>query len=150
MVENNDIDAIAIATPVNSHFELGMEVLKAGKHLWLEKPMTETSEQARKLLRRRKSANWCLNVDHTFIYTGAIRKVGELVKSGELGDIHYYDSTRINLGYSSAMSTLSPIWQCTISLFSTICLGSSRWPFPLLAPTTFQARRKFVVSHLVL
>ena len=98
LLENKDIDAIAIATPVNSHFELGMAVLKAGKHLWLEKPMTETSEQARKLVNEAEKRNLVLMVDHTFIYTGAVRRMGDMVKSGELGQILYYDSTRINLG----------------------------------------------------
>jgi predicted dehydrogenase len=98
LLENKDIDAIAIATPVNSHFELGMAVLKSGKHLWLEKPMTETSEQARQLVDEAEKRNLVLIVDHTFIYTGAVCRMGEMVKSGELGQILYYDSTRINLG----------------------------------------------------
>jgi len=98
LLESKDIDAIAIATPVNSHFELGMAALKAGKHLWLEKPMTETSEQARKLVDEAEKRKLVLIVDHTFIYTGAVRRMGDMVKSGELGEILYYDSTRINLG----------------------------------------------------
>ena len=98
LLENKDIDAIAIATPVSTHFELGMAVLKAGKHLWLEKPMTETSEQARKLVNEAEKRKLVLIVDHTFIYTGAVRKMGDLITSGELGSIHYYDSIRINLG----------------------------------------------------
>lgn len=98
LIENKDINAIAIATPVNTHFELGMAALKAGKHLWLEKPMTETSEQARKLINEAEKRRRALIVDHTFMYTGAVRKMAALVKSGELGDILYYDSTRINLG----------------------------------------------------
>lgn len=92
------IDAIAIATPVNTHFELGMAALKAGKHLWLEKPMTETSLQARKLVDEAQKRNLVLIVDHTFIYTGAVRRVGEMVKAGDLGKVFYYDSTRVNLG----------------------------------------------------
>ena len=98
LLENKDIDAIAIATPVSTHFELGMAALKAGKHLWLEKPMTETSEQARKLVDEAAKRKLVLIVDHTFNYTGAVRKMGSMVKAGELGDILYYDSTRINLG----------------------------------------------------
>jgi predicted dehydrogenase len=98
LLENKDIDAIAIATPVNSHFELAMAALKAGKHVWLEKPMTETSEQARMLVDEAEKRNLVLIVDHTFIYTGAVRRMGDMVKSGELGQILYYDSTRINLG----------------------------------------------------
>ncbi len=92
------IDAIAIATPVSTHFELGMAALKAGKHLWLEKPMTETSLQARKLVEEAAKRNLVLLVDHTFIYTGAIRKMGEIIKAGDLGKVYYYDSVRINLG----------------------------------------------------
>jgi predicted dehydrogenase len=98
LLEDKDINAIAIATPVNSHFELGMAALKAGKHLWLEKPLTETSEQARKLVNEAEKRKLVLIVDHTFIYTGAVRRMADLVKAGEIGHIHYYDSTRINLG----------------------------------------------------
>ncbi len=98
LLENKHIDAIAIATPVKSHFELGMAALKAGKHVWLEKPLTETSEQARKLVNEAEKRKLVLIVDHTFIYTGAVQKMAELIKSGELGQILYYDSTRINLG----------------------------------------------------
>jgi predicted dehydrogenase len=98
LLEDQTIDAIAIATPVSTHFELGMAALKAGKHLWLEKPMTETSLQAQKLVDEAEKRKLVLHVDHTFIYTGAVRKMAELVKSGELGRVYYYDSIRINLG----------------------------------------------------
>ena len=92
------IDAIAVSTPVSAHFELGMAALKAGKHLWLEKPMTETAEQARQIIDEAERRKLVLIVDHTFIYTGAVRKMGELIRGGELGKIYYYDSIRINLG----------------------------------------------------
>ncbi len=92
------IDAIAVATPVSTHFELGMAALKAGKHLWLEKPMTETALQARKLIDEAARRQLVLIIDHTFLYTGAVRKMAELVKAGELGRIYYYDSIRVNLG----------------------------------------------------
>lgn len=98
LLRDPSIDAIAIATPVNTHFELGMAVLKAGKHLWLEKPMAETSLQARKLVEEAQRRERVLIVDHTFIYTGAIRKMAEIMKAGELGQVYYYDSTRVNLG----------------------------------------------------
>jgi predicted dehydrogenase len=92
------IDAIAIATPVNTHFELALAALRAGKHVWLEKPMTETSKQARQLVDEAEQRGLVLLIDHTFIYTGAVAKMGELIKSGELGRIYYYDSIRVNLG----------------------------------------------------
>jgi predicted dehydrogenase len=98
LLRDSSIDAIAVATPVHTHFELGMAVLKAGKHLWLEKPMAETSLQARKLVDEAQKRKRVLLVDHTFIYTGAIRKMGEIVESGDLGRIYYYDSVRVNLG----------------------------------------------------
>lgn len=92
------IDAIAIATPVNTHFELALAALRAGKHVWVEKPMTETSEQARQLVDEAQRRNLVLHVDHTFIYTGAVQKMADLIKGGELGRIYYYDSIRVNLG----------------------------------------------------
>jgi predicted dehydrogenase len=98
LIRDPAIDAIAIATPVSTHFELGMAVLKAGKHLWLEKPMTETSLQARQLLEEADKRKLILFVDHTFVYTGAVRKMQEIVASGDLGKILYYDSSRVNLG----------------------------------------------------
>lgn len=98
LLADRSIDAILVATPVSTHFELGMEVLRSGKHLWLEKPMAETSQQARKLIDEAEKRKRVLIVDHTFIYTGAVRRMSDLIKSGELGQIYYYDSTRINLG----------------------------------------------------
>ena len=96
--DDKDLDAIAIATPVSTHFELAQKALLAGKHVWLEKPMTETVAQAEKLIKLSEKKNRVLFVDHTFVYTGAVRKMKELIDSGELGNLIYYDSTRINLG----------------------------------------------------
>jgi len=92
------IDAIVIATPVHTHFELAMAALRAGKHVWVEKPMTETSSQARQLVEEAHARQRVLHVDHTFVYTGAVAKMAEMVRAGELGRIYYYDSTRVNLG----------------------------------------------------
>jgi predicted dehydrogenase len=98
LLDDPDIDAIAVATPVGTHFELGMAALKADKHLWLEKPMTETSLQARQLVAEAERRKRVLLVDHTFIYTPAVRKMGEIIRSGDLGQVYYYDSIRVNLG----------------------------------------------------
>jgi predicted dehydrogenase len=98
MIRDPEIDAVAIATPVATHFSLAMAALKAGKHVWLEKPMTETSLQARALIEEAARRGLCLHVDHTFLYTGPVRKMRDLVKAGELGKVLYYDSTRVNLG----------------------------------------------------
>jgi predicted dehydrogenase len=98
LMNDPSIDAVAVATPVSSHFQLGMAALKAGKHLWLEKPMAETSLQASKLLDEAERRRRVLFVDHTFIYTGAVRRMGEIIGGGELGQMYYYDSIRVNLG----------------------------------------------------
>lgn len=96
--ESTAIDAVAISTPVSTHFELAKRALLADKHVFLEKPMTETVEQAVELIELAEKKRKVLFVDHTFIYTGAVRKMKELIESNELGDIIYFDSTRINLG----------------------------------------------------
>jgi predicted dehydrogenase len=92
------IDAIAIATPVHTHFELALAALRAGKHVWVEKPMTQTADQARRLIDEADRRGLVLIVDHTFIYTGAVMKMAEIMRAGELGRIYYYDSIRVNLG----------------------------------------------------
>ena len=98
LLSDASIDAVAIATPVNTHYEMALAVLKAGKHVWVEKPMTETSEQAQRLVEEAERRGKVLHVDHTFIYTGAVQKMAEIIKADELGKIFYYDSIRINLG----------------------------------------------------
>ena len=98
LIDDPDIDAIAIATPVHAHYELALEALQAGKHVFIEKPMTSTSEQALRLIDEADRRNLVVMVDHTFVYTGAVRKIKQVVASGMLGDVYYYDSTRINLG----------------------------------------------------
>jgi predicted dehydrogenase len=98
LLADASIDAVAIATPVNTHYELAMAALKAGKHVWVEKPMTETLEQAQRLVEEAERRGKVLHVDHTFIYTGAVQKMAEIIKADELGKIYYYDSIRVNLG----------------------------------------------------
>jgi predicted dehydrogenase len=92
------VDAVAISTPVSTHFPLAMEALKAGKHVLVEKPMTASSDQALRLIEEADRRNLILMVDHTFVYTGAVRKIREIIERGSLGEIYYYDSTRVNLG----------------------------------------------------
>lgn len=98
LIRASDVDAVAIATPVATHFELALEALRCGKHVLVEKPMTATSEQAERLIEEAEKRNLVLMVDHTFVYTGAVRKIKELVAGDQLGDIYYYDSVRVNLG----------------------------------------------------
>jgi len=98
LLRNSSIDAVLISTPVSTHFPIAMEALKAGKHVWIEKPITASSDEALRLIEEAERYKRVLMVDHTFVYTGAVRKIRELVASGELGDLFYYDSVRVNLG----------------------------------------------------
>jgi predicted dehydrogenase len=95
---NPRVDAVAIATPVSSHFEIARAALQAGRHVLIEKPMTESSDQARILVEMAAQRGLTLMVDHTFIYSSAVQKMKELIDADTLGEIYYYDSTRINLG----------------------------------------------------
>ena len=98
LLDDQEIDAVAIATPVSSHFELGIAALRANKHVLVEKPLAANSEQALELIEEAKRRQRVLLVDHTFVYTAAVRKIRELIASNALGDIYYYDAVRVNLG----------------------------------------------------
>ena len=92
------IDAVAIVTPLKTHYALASAALKAGKHVFLEKPAAATAEQAARLLDLSRRRRRTLFVDHVFVYTAAVRKMRELITSGQLGKLYYVDSVRINLG----------------------------------------------------
>lgn len=92
------IDVIAIATPVDTHFDFALEAFRAGKHVWLEKPITSTGDQACRLIDEAERRNLVLLVDHTFVYTGAVRKMTDIISGEKFGQMRYYDSTRVNLG----------------------------------------------------
>src|SRR5438270_2201600 len=92
------LDAVAVATPVATHFEFARRALEAGKHVLVEKPFTASVREAEALIELADSHRLALMVDHTFIYTGAVRKIKELVTDGGIGDLLYFDSVRINLG----------------------------------------------------
>jgi len=98
LISDPSVDAIIIATPVSTHFELALAALRAGKHVLVEKPLASNSDQARQLIDEAESRDLVLMVDHTFVYTDAVRKMRELISKGELGEIYYYDAVRVNLG----------------------------------------------------
>ena len=98
LLEDASLDAVLIATPVSTHFELCRRALEAGKHVFVEKPFTQFVGQAEELVKLADKKKLTLAVDHTFLFTGAVRRVRDDVKSGNLGDILYIDSVRINLG----------------------------------------------------
>jgi predicted dehydrogenase len=107
-----EIDAVAIVTPVSTHFTLASQALAAGKHVFLEKPLTQTSEEGRKLVAQAERAGRILHVDHTFVYTSAVRRIKQIVESGELGDLYYFDSVRVNLGLIQA--DVNVIWDLAV------------------------------------
>lgn len=93
-----DIDVVAVVTPVSAHHRLAKMALENGKHVFVEKPFTATVEEAEELIELAEMKNLKIMVDHTFLFTGAVRKIKEIIDSGMLGKIYYYDSTRVNLG----------------------------------------------------
>ena len=97
-LNDNDLDAVIICSPVNTHFEFAKKALLNGKHVLIEKPMTRSTAEAEELIELASKKNKILMVDHTFLYTGAIKKIKETIDKGLIGDIQYFDSTRINLG----------------------------------------------------
>jgi len=98
VLSNPRIDAVVIATPVSTHYDLAMQALRAGKHVIVEKPMAMNSAHALQLMEEADRRGLVLAVDHTFVYTSAVRKIRDLVADDGIGDIYYYDSVRVNLG----------------------------------------------------
>lgn len=98
LINSPDIDAIAVITPVWTHYGLAKAALLQGKHVFVEKPFTSNSEQAQELIELAEQRNLRIMVDHTFLFTGAVRKIKQLIDDQTLGKIYYYDSTRVNLG----------------------------------------------------
>jgi predicted dehydrogenase len=98
ILRSPEIDAVAVVTPVWTHYELAKRALENGKHVFIEKPFTSNSAQAKELIDLAARKNLTIMVDHTFLFTGAVRKIRELTESGALGDLYYYDSLRVNLG----------------------------------------------------
>ncbi len=92
------VDAVVIATPVSTHFDIALAALKAGKHVLVEKPMTDSVFKASLLVEEAARRSLVLMVDHTFIYTGAVQAIHDLIEAGRVGDVYYYDSIRVNLG----------------------------------------------------
>jgi predicted dehydrogenase len=98
IIRSTEIDAVAIVTPVSWHHCLAKEALENGKHVFVEKPFTATSAEAEELIEIAERKNLQIMVDHTFLFTGAVRKIKQLIDEGALGPLYYYDSTRVNLG----------------------------------------------------
>jgi predicted dehydrogenase len=98
LLRSAEIDAIAVVTPVWTHYEIAKTALENGKHVFVEKPFTSTSAQAQELIELAAKKDLKIMVDHTFLFTGAVRKIRQLLDENALGKLYYYDSTRVNLG----------------------------------------------------
>ena len=108
LIESPDVDLVVVATPARTHYALAKQAIAAGKHVLVMKPMTTRVDHAEELVALADRAGVILAVDHTFIYSGAVRKMREIVEAGDLGEIYYVDSVRINLGVFQ--SDVNVIW----------------------------------------
>jgi len=142
-----ELDVVAVATPVASHFYLAKRALMSGRHVWVEKPITDHVEQAEELIGLAMKKNKVLLVDHTYVYSGAVRKIKELIDKDELGKVFYYDSTRMNLGLFhqdvnviwdlathdiSILDYLMPIKKVAVAASGCFYLGNGICPKSLL------------------
>ena len=117
-----DIDAVVIATPVFLHHEQAKKALNNGKHILVEKPVASSSAQAKELIDLASAKNKILMVDHTFLYTGAVKKIKEIIDSGKIGQLQYFDSIRINLGlFQPDINVLWDLAPHDISILNHIC-----------------------------
>jgi predicted dehydrogenase len=98
IIASPDIDAVAVVTPVWTHYELAKAAIENGKHVFVEKPFTSNAAQAEELIELAARKKLKIMVDHTFLFTGAVKKIHQFVEDGSLGKLYYYDSTRVNLG----------------------------------------------------
>ncbi len=123
-----DVDAVAICTPVHTHFPLARAALEAGLHVLVEKPLTNSLDSARALTELARKRNRVLQVDHTFVYSGAVQTIRSMIDAGELGDLLYVDSVRINLGLFQ--SDVSVIWDLAahdVSIISSLIHDRPEW-----------------------
>jgi len=118
LFRHTSIDAVVIASPVSTHFDLARRALRSGKHVLVEKPLAANSDQSKQLIEEALRRQLVLMVDHTFVYTGAVRKIRELIAANALGDIYYYDAVRVNLGLFQ--HDVNVIWDLAIHDLSII------------------------------
>ena len=131
LIGDATIDAVAVITPVSTHYDLARRALEAGKHVLLEKPMTASVAEAEALVKLAAERDLRLMVDHTFLYNGAVRAIKALIESGQLGEILYFDSTRINLGLYQ--HDVSVVWDLAPHDFSIMDYLLGRMPQSITA-----------------
>ncbi len=144
------IDAVVIATPIETHYPLARAALRRGKHVLVEKPMTATVLQSKELIGLAEQQHRILMVDHTFIYGGAVRKIRDIIDSGELGDIYYYDAVRINLGLFQR--DLNVLWDLAPHDFSIMSYLIDKEPISVSAvgsaPVSWDGWRRESIAYI--
>jgi predicted dehydrogenase len=131
VVTDPDLDIVAIVTPVSTHFELARKALENGKHIFVEKPFTSTVAQARELIELAEKKKLHIMVDHTFLFTGAVRKIKDLLDRKMLGELYYYDSTRVNLGLFQ--HDVNVVWDLAPHDFSIMAYVINEEPVSVVA-----------------
>ncbi len=126
-----EVDVVLVATPASTHFELCREALEHGKHVLVEKPLTLDSISSQALVQLAKRRGLILAVDHTFVFTGAVRKLRELVACGELGVLRYFDSIRVNLGV--VQPDIDVLWDLAVHDLSILQFVTDRVPVAVSA-----------------
>lgn len=142
---DSEIDAVVLATPINTHYTLAKKALEKNKHVLVEKPLATSRAEVLELIDIAGSRGLSLMVDHTFLYTGAVQKIKEVIDSGELGKLQYFDSTRINLGLFNP--NWSVIWDLAVhdlSIFDYISGGKK----PVAVSATGVAHTKMGIENL--
>jgi predicted dehydrogenase len=131
VINSNDVDAVVIATPVHSHYSLAKAALNNKKHVLIEKPLTSSSKESEELISIADKNNLLLMVDHTFLYSGAVEKIKQLIDNQTLGTLQYIDSTRINLGL--IQSDINVLWDLAPHDLSILLYLTNQTPISVIA-----------------
>jgi len=149
IITNEKIDAVCVATPLATHFEIAKKALLNNKHVLIEKPFTSTSEEAKELIQIAEEKGKILMVDHPFIYSGAINKIKELIDKGELGEAYYFDSERINLGL--IRSDANVMWDLAVHDISIVNYLFNQKPISVSAVGSVHVfNKKEEMAHITL
>lgn len=149
VLQDREIDLIAVATPVSTHYVLAKDALLAGKHVLIEKPMTRTSEEGKDLIKIAKKNNRMIFVDHTFVYSAAVQKIKKILSKHRLGEVYYYDSTRINLGL--LQSDINVIWDLAPHDFSILNYLFDAKPITLRAFGSSHVQKRHIeMAHIMI
>jgi predicted dehydrogenase len=152
VIESDAIDAVVIATPISTHFPLAKDALLHGKHVFIEKPLARTSAEAKELITLAEGMNKVLMVDHTFIYSGAVQKVRQIIDAGELGEIFYYDSVRLNLGLFQP--DVNVLWDLAPHDFSLLSYLIQKQPIHVTAsgssPVRWEGWRRESIAYVTI